>query len=245
MGLSQLGVEGMFKQCRAGLAALSLATLLTSPLADAAPMVCDSLREEMLSEGLITRTNVATLAETMRSIGAKFGKFSLISPSHDQHTISEVLAVEHLEDGDFRFHEPISGAMNGYDFYRVDRNGDSAEDLVIDRKGGKLNCHQYHVFLRGQEGNLTSVRGPDFRGFEDEASVCIGSGVKVELVRFSERQVFFLLFNDDDDAQAVFIYALNTDGTSDFQCRVKFDGHGGAVVDKQGPKVPDALRKLP
>ena len=94
MGSSQLGVEGMFKQCGAGLAALSLVTLLTSPLADAAPMVCDSLREEMLSEGLITRTNAATFAETMRSIGAKFGKFSLISPSHDQHTISEVLAAE-------------------------------------------------------------------------------------------------------------------------------------------------------
>jgi len=224
--------------------AVALLASPASPVAGANFETCNTLRDEIISEGLGTELRAATFAKSLRAIAQRFGKIALIGPYEEERSAAEVLAAEQLADVDFRFHAPISVSMGGHDFYQVDLDGDGRDDLVIDGIGGTLNCHRYNVFLRGEDGKLTPVRGPDFRGFEDEGSVCVGSGVKVELIRLGA-SVFFALLDEERDARSIFLFAITRKGASDFKCRVKFDGRDAAVVDEERPPIPELFRNDP
>ncbi len=114
---------------------------------------------------------------------------------------------------------------------------------MIEAASSALDCHRYHVFLRRPDGTLRAVRGPDFRSFEDDGSVCESNGVSVALVRAPDERVSFALMDHAFGVAPISLFRVAPDGSAPLQCRLVLGlGGGRSVVDHKQPQLPAALR---
>jgi hypothetical protein len=209
---------------------------------DAAP--CETLTNAMRLRP--PRSTLPLLHGTLRDAIRMLGQLELIEPVQEQITLAKVLEQERLRDEDIRFPRSRIARGGGEQFYQVDVDGDGRPDLVIETAGGALNCQRYHVFLRRPDGSLRPVRGPDFRSFEDDASLCETSGITAALVRTPDERVSFALMDHAFGVAPIYFYRVAADGGAALQCRVVLGlANGRSVVDHKQPQLPAALRAAP
>jgi hypothetical protein len=203
------------------------------------PAPCEQLADAARQR---PRDTLALLHGTLREALRLLGRIEPVDPVQEQISLPQVLAREKLRDEDARFRGPI-GRGGGERFYIGDLDSDGRDDLVIEAAGSALDCHRYHVFLRGADGALRPVRGPDFRSFEDDGSVCESNGISVALVRATDERISFALMDHAFGVAPIYIFRVAPDGSAPLQCRLVLGlGNGRSVVDHRQPQLPAALR---